>query len=213
MAICRALLHTALLLCPVVVAGQTPGQLAAPAAPWSVANYRYITGGQRWKWYARSTVGPESLLAAGPVSAGWSTLFNEPEEYGPHWEGFGRRYRARLAGLATGNAIEAAAGAVLGEDPRYVPAAPGTPLGKRVKRVVRLTFTAYRPDGSERFSYARIGGNVGGNFLSNTWRVGSDSSVREATLRCVSGVTGRMVGNAFAEFLPGVMRALRRKKQ
>ena len=30
-----------------------------------------------------------------------------PSEYGPHWEGYGKRYGIRLTGIATGNAMEA----------------------------------------------------------------------------------------------------------
>lgn len=211
MPFCSFRLTAALLLAVAGAAAQTPGQPASTAGPLSAANYRYASGGDRLRWYAMATAGPVSLLAAGPVSAGWSTLFNRPEEYGPHWEGFGRRYRVRLTGVATVNAMEAVGGAVLGEDPRYVPAAPGTPFGARVKRVVRMTFTAYGRDGRERFSYARVAGNVGGNYLSNVWRVGSDSSAGDAAMRCVWGVTGRMTGNAFSEFLPQVLRKLRHK--
>jgi hypothetical protein len=74
-----------------------------------------------------------------------------------------------------------------------------------------MTFTAYGRDGRERFSWARLAGNVGSNYLSNTWRVGSASTAGEAGMRSVWGVTSRMAGNAFAEFLPEVLRKLRRK--
>ena len=59
-----------------------------------VPNYEPITGKQRLKWFAIATAGPMSLLVAGPLSAGWGTMLNSPEEYGPHWEGFGQRYGA-----------------------------------------------------------------------------------------------------------------------
>jgi hypothetical protein len=207
----RAHLAALLALSSVGAAAQMPGQPAAPVEPLSAVNYRYVTAEQRWKWYLRSTLGPESLLVAGPVNAGWTTLFNEPQEYGPHWEGAARRYRIRMVGVMTGYAIEAAAGAALGEDPRYVRSAPGTPFGGRVKRIIRLTFMAHGRDGNERFSYSRVAGNVGSNFLSNSWRVGSDSTVREASVRCVWGVASRMAGNAFAEFMPDLLRKVRRK--
>jgi hypothetical protein len=65
-----------------------------------------------------STVGPKSL-AAGIVSTAWNTALNKPKEYGPHWEGLGKRNGMRLTGVATGNAIEAGFGGLWGEDPRY----------------------------------------------------------------------------------------------
>lgn len=189
--------------------GSTPPRQIGPGS----ANqpYTFITPEERFKWFAVSTAGPVSLLAAGPISAGWGTLFNSPKEYGPHWEGFGKRYGMRMTGVATGNAIEAMAGAALREDPRYRPAAPGTSFGGRAKYVIVSTFMAHRPDGSRRFSYSRVAGNVGNNFLSNLWRVESESSAGDAALRCVWGVTGRMGAFAFAEFWPDVAKKLKRK--
>lgn len=194
-------------------AQQQPGQPASarPAAPASaVKPYSYITGEERFKWFVSSTVGPTSLLAAGPISAGWGTLRNTPEEYGPHWEGFGKRYGMRLTGVSTGNAIEALTGAALGEDPRYVPAPSGTSFGRRIGYVVVESFMAHRPDGSRRFSFSRVAGNVGNNFLSNTWRVESESSASDAAVRCMWGLTSRMASYAFSEFWPTVKKKLKR---
>ena len=72
-----------------------------------VPDYKPITGTQRFNWFVVSTVGPTSLLLAGPLSAAWGTALNSPREYGPGWEGFGKRYGMRLTGVSTGNAIEA----------------------------------------------------------------------------------------------------------
>ena len=72
-----------------------------------VPNYWPISPQQRFNWFAVSTGGPTNLLVAGPFSAGLSTAFNRPKEYGPHWEGFGKRYGMRLTGISTGNAMEA----------------------------------------------------------------------------------------------------------
>ncbi|HEY7615282.1 MAG TPA: hypothetical protein VH744_00625, partial [Terriglobales bacterium] len=81
-------------------------------------SYRPITGEQRFRWFVNNTVGPASL-GAGILSAGLGTARNNPEEYGPTWEGFGKRYGMRLTGVSTGNAMEAGLGSLWGEDPRY----------------------------------------------------------------------------------------------
>ncbi len=207
----RAVFVAAILLIIPSFAQQRPVQPGVPAGDLNQSNYTYLTGTQRLQWFAASTVGATSLLAAGPISAGWGTLFNSPKEYGPGWEGFGKRYGMRLTGVSTGNAIEATAGALLHEDPRYVRAAPGTPFGGRVKHVIVSTFLAHRPDGSTRFSYSRVAGNVGNNFLSNLWRADSEAAAGDAALRCIWGVTGRMSGQAFSEFWPDVLKLTRRK--
>jgi hypothetical protein len=191
------------------VYGQDVSQkLGLPEAP--VPNYQPITGTQRLKWFARSTVGPRSLFLTGPLSAAWGTALNRPSEYGPHWDGFASRYGIRLTGVSTGNAIEAALGSIWGEDPRYF-RSPNRAFKARVKYVIAASFTAPGPDGHFRPAYARYVGNVGNNFLSNTWRVKSESSPGDAALRCVFGALGRMSSDAFTEFWPDVRKKVFKK--
>jgi len=117
----------------------------------------------------------------------------------------------RLTGVSTGNAIEASLGAAWGEDPRYIRSTDPR-FWKRVRHAVKLSVYAYRRDGSVRPAYARAVGNVGNNFLSNTWRVESESSTQDALLRCVWGVLGRMAGNTFDEFWPDVRAKVLKRK-
>ena len=196
----RKLLIAVLLIAPAL----------AQSKPSIVPDYKPITGKQRFKWFVVSTVGPTSLLLAGPLSAAWGTMLNSPEEYGPHWEGFGKRYGMRLTGVSTGNAIEASLGSLWGEDPRYF-RSPDRAFKSRVKYVIVTTFTAPDRNGHFRPAYARYAGNVGNNFLSNTWRVDSENGPDDAALRCVWGITGKMAGNAFAEFWPDVKRMIFKK--
>jgi hypothetical protein len=176
-----------------------------------IPDYKPITGAQRVKWFVTSTVGPTSLLAAGPFSAAIRTAMDRPTEYGPHWEGFGKRYGMRLTGVATGNLMEAGLGAISGEDPRYFRKANGG-FGGRVKYTIVTTFLAPGRDGHWRPAYARVAGNVGNNFLSNTWRADSESDAGDALLRCVLGVAGRMGSNAFQEFLPDLTQRIFHRK-
>lgn len=191
---------------------QQPSQRVQPGTPGGAAvpNYQPITGGERGKWFVTSTVGPTSLFGAGVLSAAWGTMLNSPEEYGPTWEGFGKRYGVRLSGVSVGNALEAGLGAMWGEDPRYFPSAEHG-FGPRVKHVIKTTFLAPGRDGRYRPAYARYAGNVGNNFLSNLWREESENKAGDAALRCVWGITGRMGGNAFAEFWPDVKKKLLKK--
>jgi hypothetical protein len=176
-----------------------------------IVNYQPASGRDRAKWFVVSTVGPVGLLAAGPISAGFGTAMNRPKEYGPNWGGFGDRYGMRLTGVSSGNAIEAGFGALWGEDPRYFPSSRRG-FGTRVKYVIQTTFVAPRRDGTWHPAYARYIGNVGNNFLSNTWRVDSENGPGSALVRCVLGVVGRMSGNAFAEFWPDVRKRVWRNR-
>lgn len=177
------------------------------AVPSSPADYRPITAKDRLEWFARSTIGPRSLVA-GLFSAGLGTANNGPSEYGPHWEGFGKRYGMRLTGISTGNTIEATLGAAWGEDPRYLHTVH-QPFGERANNIIDLTFRAYHPDGKRHLAYARFVATFGNNFLSNTWRAQSEADWQHALIRTAEGFGGRALSNAFSEFIPGLWRRVR----
>jgi hypothetical protein len=176
------------------VAG-TPGSVSRP-----------LSREERVHWFLNATVGPKSL-GAGVVSAAWGTAFNNPEEYGPHWDGFAKRYGMRLTGVATSNAIEAGLGSLWGEDPRYTSVGEGN-VWSRVRNAARMTVVAERADGSAAPAYARYAAISGGNFLSNTWRVDSDSTAGAAWQRTGLGFAGRFASNVFEEFWPDLRHKL-----
>ena len=178
--------------------------------PESPATYESITGHQRLTWFLKSTVGPQSIVA-GVLSSGLGTAVDHPKEYGPGWEGFGKRFGMRLTGTSTGNVMEASLGALRGEDPRYF-RQPNAPFRSRVENVIRLTFTAYDRNGQLVPAYARFVATAGNNFLSNTWRADSEATNAAAARRTAWGILGRMGSNAFQEFWPDVQEHLLRKK-
>jgi len=183
---------------------------AQPLAEGS-RNNTPITPAERLRWVTVSTIGPSSLIG-GVFSAGYGTLINSPSEYGPHWQGFGQRYGMRLTGVATSNVVEAGAGAMWGEDPRYPRASEGA-FGRRLGHAVRMTFLAPNENGHVRPAYARYLGITSNNFLSNTWRADSEATGRDASVRVVIGFVGRMGSNVFTEFWPDVSHRLFRTKK
>ena len=119
-------------------------QDSIPDSPSSSA----ITTEVRVAWIVKGTLGPRSL-AIGIFTAGIQTAQNRPREYGPHWEGFGKRYGIRLTGVATERVMEASLGALWGEDPRYFPAEDRA-LQIRMKNIVLMTVATRRADGNFR---------------------------------------------------------------
>lgn len=182
---------------------QTASNEKAPT-PNLDAPSTYITPQQRFNWFVTSSVGPTSL-AAGLFTAGFGTARDTPEEYGPHWEGYGKRYAMRFTGIATSNAMEAGLGTLWGEDPRYF-RDPGHPIKTRIGHAMKATFTAYDREGNVMLAYARYIAIPGNNFLSNTWRADSEANSKSAAIRTLYGVLGRMGGNAFTEFWPDLKK-------
>lgn len=204
-----------LLLAPIILLSQTSPPLpqAERVSPPLVqpGQYQPVTASGRARWFAYTLVGPSSI-AGGVISAAWGTGFDNPKEYGPHWEGFGKRFGIRLTGVSVGNATEAMLGAWWGgEDPRYFRAA-GRPFKSRVGNILKFTVDSYHGDGSVGFGYARLAGNVGNNFLSNTWRAQSEADWQHAVIRIVEGVAAKAASNAFAEFWPDVKSHMHREK-
>jgi hypothetical protein len=175
----------------------------------TAGQYPGITGKERAEWFVLSTAGPASL-AGGLFSAGLGTALDKPAEYGPHWEGFGKRYGMRLTGVSTGNLMEAGLGAAWGEDPRYFHTID-RPFGRRVENIVDLTFRAYRPDGERHLATARYAATVGNNFLSNLWRTESEADWQHALIRTAEGFGGRALSNTVSEFLPEVWGKIRHR--
>jgi hypothetical protein len=109
---------------------------------------------QRFHWVVKSTVGAESLTA-GLLMAGIATGRDTPEEYGPHWDGFSKRYGMRLTGIATSSVLEAGFGSLWNEDPRYFCAAE-QPVKGRIQNILVMTFAAKRANGNLAPAYADI---------------------------------------------------------
>jgi hypothetical protein len=174
-----------------------------------VPNYRPLTGAARARWVVVSTFGPESLMAGG-FTAAWGTAFNFPEEYGPHWDGFAKRYGMRFTGVAASNTMEAGLGALWGEDPDYFPS-PDRGFGSRVRHIFWMSVMAPRRNGHLEPAYARLIAYPASNFLSNTWRVSSEATTGHALARTGYAFLGKIGSNAFAEFWPSLRRAVFRR--
>jgi len=174
--------------------------------------YHSITPGQRFQWFVTSTIGP-SHLAGVAFTSGCGAAAKRPAEYGPRWKGYATRFGSGATGSAVGNGLEAGAGFFLREDPRYFRAAQLTFRG-RVGNVMQRAFSTRSGNGRLVPAYARFLGIVGGNFLSNTWRVPSEANSRDALLRSSEGFAGRMAANAFHEFWPDLKKhAFRQRGQ
>lgn len=186
-------------------------ETSAPRSERYPIEYKPITPRERLAWFVRSTVGGTSFVG-GLFSSGLGTAVDTPSEYGPHWEGFGKRYGMRLTGISTGNAMEATLGAGWGEDPRYF-SVNHSHFGSRVKNIVDLTFRAYQADGERHLAYARYAATFGNNILSNEWRAASEANWQHALVRTAEGFGVRALSNTFREFLPQGLRKLRHKPE
>ncbi len=164
-----------------------------------------VTLAERVNWVAQYTAGPAMLVGV-TAMAGYSTIDDNPKQYGSHWQGFGKRYGLAMASLATGNIMEAGLGAIWGEDPRYLRAGEHADAASRLGHIVKWTFVAPDRNGDLRPAFARFAALAGSSFLANTWIDRDDANTTQALERTGLGILTRMAGNAFSEFWPDVKR-------
>jgi hypothetical protein len=183
-------------------AAPSPEDILVEAGPSTA-----ITPLQRLQWFDSSTFGIGNLIGSIPDAA-WLTLRDRPREYGPHWDGFGRRYGIAVSTTGLSNAMEAGLGAIWGEDPRYRRAEAGVSFKSRLGHVAEWTVAAPGRDGEMHPAYARLIAFSGGNYISNGWRAQSDTDAEHSLGRIGFSLLGRMGRNAFEEFWPDTKRKL-----
>jgi hypothetical protein len=186
-------------MCSVGVMAQDAAQQDPPLRP-------AVTARDRFDWFATNTYSAQNLFGQA-ISTGWATMVDSPPEYGPHWEGFGKRYGMSMTGVVTSNLMEIGLGAIWGEDPAYRSAA-GLPVKKRIGRIFKYTFVTENRAGKTIPAYARYMAYAGNNFLTNTWRADGEASNGDATMRIGYAFLGRLSGNAFNEFWPDAKKLL-----
>jgi hypothetical protein len=166
-----------------------------------------LTATDRLRWIADRTVGPLNLAGLA-VSAAIRTADNNPREYGPHWDGWGKRMGLSESRVATSNVMEAGLGAIWNENPYYRHTVD-QPFKSRVFNVAKQTVL----DKNERPAYARYIAYFGSSYLSTTWRPDSQRNFDDATIRALSYFGAKFIGNAFREFGPDVKRRVLRQKR
>jgi len=173
----------------------------------TASTYEPITGRQRLEWIVVGTVGLQSLTLVGPLSAGFQTAFNTPEEWGRGWDGFGKRYLAREADVAISNTLEAGVGAFWGEDPRYIPSGRKG-IWPRARYAMKVVFLSQRRDGRLAPAWGRYVGNTLNNIIENTYLPPSVTTPGQTVLRSANGFLGRLGGNLWDEFWPDARRLI-----
>jgi hypothetical protein len=161
---------------------------------------------QRLSWFTRSSFGPGAQFSS-VAMAGLNTWRDIPSDYGPGWDGFGKRYGVRMADRAVSNGLEAGFGSFWGEDPRYF-RTPDKPLGGRLWNTVKMTVVTHNSSGQEMPAYARFIAVPGTAFLSNTWRPDSENKTNDALGRIATAYGTRVLHNVMAEFWPDVKQRM-----
>ncbi len=123
---------------------------------------------KRFKKFASDTLGPFALLGNG-VGAGFSTLSNEPEEWGKNWEGFGRRFASNLGRNVIKNTAIYGLDEALKLDSGFYKSKKRD-AGSRVANAFLSTVTARKSNGKRIVGVPRLVGTYTASIIAaETW--------------------------------------------
>lgn len=112
--------------------------------------------------------GPVSLVQAASV-AGITTWRNSPEEWGPGWEGFGKRFASNVGKGVIKDSITFGMDEALKVDSHFY-RSEKRDTGSRIKNALISPFTARKPNGKRTIGLPRLVGTYSANIIaSETW--------------------------------------------
>jgi hypothetical protein len=125
-------------------------------------------GKTRFNRYLNSMFGPVSL-GKNIATAGIATARNSPEEWGPHWEGFGKRVASNLGKSVIKNSVQFGLDEAFSLDSHYYRSKDRS-LGGRVGNALISTVAARDKNGHRTVGFPRILGTYSASVIAaETW--------------------------------------------
>lgn len=153
---------------------KTPTADPAPSTA-STAPPAYVrpSADKRFKKYINSMFGPWSIGRA-VASAGLSTWSNSPEEWGPHWDGFGKRFASNMGRSVMKNTMMYGMNEAFKLDSSYYRSTKRDWKSK-VKNAMISPVIARKPDGTKVFGFPRVVSTYASSVIvAETWYPGRD---------------------------------------
>ncbi len=177
--------------------------LRKPAAEW-----RPMTGREKFRYYLKSTYGPEAG-AYYAASAGLKQMKDGVPEWGQGAEGYGKRLASSVGRRAVKYSIQMGLGALLGEDPRYL-RSDQSGVWRRALYAAGSTLVAQKDGGGRRPAYSRFIGAFGASYISRQWHPESYRTTGEYLSSGAISIGMDAAKNILKEFWPDIRRKMRR---
>ena len=128
---------------------------------------------KRFKKYVNSMFGPWSIGRA-VASAGLSTWKNSPEEWGPHWDGFGKRFASNMGRSVMKNTMMYGMDEAFKLDSYYYRSTKKD-IGSKIKTAMLSPVIARKPNGKKVFGFPRVVSTYASSVIvSETWYPGTN---------------------------------------
>lgn len=137
-------------------------------APSPPVDYVRPDGKTRFKRYVNSVVGPVAL-GRQIARAGFATWQNSPEEWGPHWDGFGRRVASGFGKNVIKQTVTYGLDETLKLDSHFY-RSKKKDLGSRLTNALISPVTARNTDGKRVIGIPRLVGTYSSSIIAaETW--------------------------------------------
>jgi hypothetical protein len=168
-----------------------------------------LTLHEKLQLYLRQTYSVSSML----VPAGFASIdqaADSPKEWGQDGQGYLNRLGSQRGQFQIGNLCAFGIGAMLHEDPRFLPSGVHG-MWRRTKYVMVHTLVARTDNGREQPALGNYARALGASFFPSTWLTRSENSAADSLKRSAM-MLGMEVGvNMGVEFGPDDRRFFREK--
>ena len=185
----------------ILAAGDTADTVVISPPP---AEFSPMTSHERLGAYVAGLASPEAFLRSA-ASAGMAQASGTPKEWGGGAQGFGERMGNAFAQHVIRGTLQYGLSATLHEDNRYF-ASRETGFFRRTKYAVKSTFLARHDNGSQSFSFSRIGGAAGSAFISRAWQPPSKTTAGDGAVVFGLSMMTDVGFNVVREFWPDLKR-------
>lgn len=127
-------------------------------------NYVRPDSNTRFKRYLNSMFGPEALFKA-VANAGISTARDTPREWGPHWDGFGKRVASNLGTGIISSSVRHGLDETFKLDSHFY-RSQKRDTKSRVKNALSSPFLTRTAEGKRVFGFPRIVGTYTGHIVA-----------------------------------------------
>ncbi|HTV06976.1 MAG TPA: hypothetical protein VME86_16525 [Acidobacteriaceae bacterium] len=218
---------TLILLVPAGKA-QTTGQQSPPPAVnegkeiqvnWLYGAYvdkdvplRALSSHERLQLFVRQSFTTPGVYAKTAFFALSDQAQDHPPEWGDGFQGYLQRTGSRYGQFVAQNALSGAGNALLGYEPRYN-RCRCTGFWLRTRHAVLRNFITYdRTEEHIRPQLALYAGAFGAGVIAGTWQPGSPSLLTKGYQGVVTQAAFGVCANWLGEFMPDIMRVLKKKK-
>ena len=171
-----------------------------------------LTSRERLTIYIHETYGPPAVLF--PAVGAAIRIARPPDHYPRDWrdgaEAYGRNYGSFIAAQTTQRTAKFITEVAFHEDPRYLPASPGTNIPGRIFHAVGFTLVDRDNDGRRRLAFSNYTSAGAGGFIGMAYLPDGYNDVTHAGQRAATQFLQIGVSNIAREFAPELAPLIRK---